>query len=97
MGKDTHVPFAIFLDCSQDTMLARMHKRRAESEKAGIEVRSDDNVEVFKKRYVTYHSESMPIVELFESKDQLLKIDANKETDVVLKQLYDSFEKTGIL
>ena len=97
MGDLAHVPFAIFLDCSEDTMLKRMHKRRRENEAAGEQVRSDDNVEVFKKRYVTYHEESMPVVDLFDSQGKLVKLNANLETEDVLKELYAKFKEIGML
>jgi len=39
------------------------------------EGRDDDNMEVIKKRFTTYVNETMPIVELYKGKGELIEID----------------------
>ena len=56
MGEKVETPFLIFLDCSEEVMLQRLLKRGETS------LRSDDNVESIKKRFVTYNQETRPVI-----------------------------------
>jgi UMP-CMP kinase len=48
MGGDVDLKFVLFLDCSEDTMIARITKRGEES---GENKRNDDNLDVLQKRF----------------------------------------------
>lgn len=59
MGDLVETPFILFLDADEETMISRILER---SKTSG---RNDDNIESLKKRFVTFASETMPIVELY--------------------------------
>ena len=48
MGDHVDMKFVLFLDCSEETMIARITKRGEES---GENKRNDDNLEVLQKRF----------------------------------------------
>jgi adenylate kinase family enzyme len=52
MSESTTMPFVIFLECSEETMIKRINKRASET--AGDQQRNDDNMEVLKKRFQTF-------------------------------------------
>ena len=77
MGDSVNVPFALFFDANEDTMIERILER------AKTSGRSDDNLESLKKRFATYNQESVPIVEFFEKKGQLKRVSALQTVDEV--------------
>ena len=70
IGDSVEVPFVVFFDANEDTMIERILER------AKTSGRSDDNMESLKKRFATFKAESVPIVEFFEKKGKVRKIDA---------------------
>jgi len=80
MGDSVNVPFALFFDANEDTMIERILER------AKTSGRSDDNLESLKKRFATYNQESVPIVEFFEKKGQLKRVSALQTVDEVYIQ-----------
>ena len=81
MGDSVNVPFALFMDANEDTMIQRIIER------ANTSGRLDDNVEQLKKRFAIYNDEEMPIVEIFEKKGQLRRINALQNVDEVYIQV----------
>lgn len=77
IGDAAEVPFVLFFDANEDTMIERILER------AKTSGRSDDNLESLKKRFATFKNESMPIVEFFEKKGKLRKVDALHSIDDV--------------
>jgi adenylate kinase len=63
--------------------------------------RSDDNAETLKKRLVTYHQQTTPVVNYYKQRGIWKGIDASQEPGVVWKQLLNIFDeknhKTSIL
>jgi len=49
--------------------------------------RDDDKEEVVKKRLEVYHSQTAPLIDFYEKKGKLVKIDASKSPDEVYKDL----------
>uniref|UniRef100_A0A7S3CPE2 Adenylate kinase n=1 Tax=Strombidium rassoulzadegani TaxID=1082188 RepID=A0A7S3CPE2_9SPIT len=94
MGECAYVPFAVFLDCSEETMIQRIHKRKNET--AEDEVRNDDNIEVLKKRFTLYKNETMPIINQFKERNELLVLDANQNRDQVTDDMVRELERIGI-
>ena len=66
LGEETDVKFVLFLDCAEETMIARITKR---GEEQGENKRNDDNLEVLQKRFKVFREQSMPIVDLYAGKD----------------------------
>ena len=55
-----------------------------------LKTRSDDNEETFIKRFDTYVNETYPLVEYYESKNNLVKIDV---TNMDINELFDEIKK----
>ena len=49
-------------------------------------------MEVLLKRFAVFREQSMPIVEIYERKDQVKKINANQEADKVYADVLKAFE-----
>ncbi|KAL7274344.1 adenylate kinase [Rhizina undulata] len=54
--------------------------------------RSDDNAETLKKRLLTYHKQTAPVVDYYKNKGIWKGVDASQEPGVVWKQLLQIFE-----
>lgn len=80
--EETVVPskFVLFFDCPEEEMQKRLLNRGKTSG------RSDDNEESIKKRFKTFVETSMPVVEYFRKKDQVVQIAATKTPDEVYKE-----------
>lgn len=86
MGDSVDVPFVLFFDANEDTMIERILER------AKTSGRSDDNLESLKKRFSTFNSESVPIVQFFEKKGKVRKIDALHSIDEVYAKVIEAFK-----
>ena len=58
-----------------------------------LKTRADDNEETARARFDTYYRETAPLVEFYESKGVLYKIDANGSIDEVWQRLLKVIEK----
>lgn len=87
MGDKTVVKFVLFFHCSQETCMNRCLQRGA----AGSG-RSDDNEESLKKRFQTYVSDTMPIIEYYDSLNLVKKIDASQSPEAVFDEVQKAFE-----
>ena len=58
-------------------------------DKCGVELktRADDNEEIARERFETYYKETAPLIEFYENKNVLYKIDANGTIDEVWERL----------
>ncbi len=54
--------------------------------------RSDDNEESLKKRFQTYVSDTMPIIEYYDSLNLVKKIDASQSPEAVFDEVQKAFE-----
>lgn len=89
IGDSVDVPFVLFFDANEDTMIERIMER---SKTSG---RSDDNMESLKKRFATFKAESVPIVEFFEKKGKIRKVDALHSIEEVNATVVKTF--TGFI
>ena len=55
--------------------------------------RTDDNRETFIKRMRTYRNDTQPVLDYYESKSKLVKIDSNKTIEEVYRQVKTAIEK----
>ncbi|KAJ4727334.1 UMP-CMP kinase [Melia azedarach] len=62
--------FVLFFDCSEEEMERRILNRN--------QGREDDNIETIRKRFKVFLESSLPVVQYYESKDKVRKIDAAK-------------------
>ena len=77
MSTKADVQFVLFLDCPEDTMTSRLLER------AKTSGRNDDNIDVIRKRFVTFREESMPIVNMYESEGKVRKVIADRDVEEV--------------
>mmetsp|Transcript_12429 Transcript_12429/g.23359 ORF Transcript_12429/g.23359 Transcript_12429/m.23359 type:complete len:256 (-) Transcript_12429:113-880(-) len=75
------VKFVLFLDCPEETMTGRLLERGKSSG------RNDDNLDVIRKRFVTFRGESMPIVERYEKMGKVRKVMADRAVEDVYKDV----------
>lgn len=78
--------FMLFLEVSEEEMEARLIKRGLSSG------RSDDNVETIAKRFRTFVKDSVPVVDAFEARDCLRRIDAAASEEEVFCRVCDAFK-----
>lgn len=89
MGDDVDMRFVLFLDCDDDQMIERINTRSAE---AGDNKRSDDNMEILKKRFGVFREQTMPIIQYYTEKDLVRTIDANGTQDEVWANVKTAFD-----
>ena len=92
---------AVLFEVSDDEVIRRITGRRIDPKTGkvyhiefnpppeNIEViqREDDKEEVIKKRLEVYHSQTAPLINYYEKKGKLVKIDASRNPDEVYKDL----------
>jgi len=71
----------LFFDCSQEVMEERMTER---SKTSG---RSDDNPETIKKRIQIFNEATRPVVDYYESKSLLTRINADRGVEDIFTDL----------
>lgn len=90
-GQDAELPRMLFFECPYDVLQKRILGR------AKFTGRSDDNVESVKLRFDTFKAETLPIVDLFKSKDKCVEIDTSQDRqavyDVVVSNLAEYTDK----
>lgn len=80
MDGKANIKFVLFFDCPEDTCIDRAMARGA----AGSG-RTDDNMDSLRLRFKTYYDSTMPIINHFEEKGLVKKIDATKGPEEVYK------------
>lgn len=80
------VPFILFMDADEDTMINRIMER---SKTSG---RNDDNIDSLRKRFETFRKETMPIVEMYGAVGKAKRINALRSIDEVYADVKAAFE-----
>ena len=83
-GRETELPKMLFFECPYDVLEKRILAR------AKYTGRSDDNIETVKIRFDTFKAETLPIVELFKSKNKCIEIDTSQDRQSVYAMVSDS-------
>lgn len=91
MSDKTKLLFVLFFECSRDLCTERCLGRGA----AGSG-RSDDNLESLKKRFNTYLNDTMPIIEHYDQKGLVRKINAEVAPEEVFEDVKKAFSGIGI-
>merc|ERR1719174_1207599 len=81
------VEFCLFFDVSEAVMTERLLERGKTSG------RSDDNTEAIKKRFVTFRSESLPIIEMYRASGSLVDVNAERSIDAVWEHVQVAFRE----
>ncbi|MDR2337940.1 MAG: adenylate kinase [Deltaproteobacteria bacterium] len=78
------LPLVVMFDISDENLLARLENRRNSDEH-----RADDAVEVQKNRLQIYREQTVPLIDYYKQKGQLVRVDANADVEVVQQRLVD--------
>lgn len=73
MSKKVNLLGVLFFDCNENVCISRCLNRGASG--SG---RSDDNEDSLKKRFVTYKSDTMPVIDHFKEKKLVYTLDSNR-------------------
>ncbi|XP_063940992.1 UMP-CMP kinase 3 isoform X4 [Daucus carota subsp. sativus] len=79
--------FVLFFDCSEEEMTRRLLSRN--------QGRTDDNIETIKKRFKVYMESSLPVIEYYNSKGKVRRIDATKPVEEVFDAVKACFAPSG--
>ncbi|KAF0902565.1 hypothetical protein E2562_018061 [Oryza meyeriana var. granulata] len=80
--------FVLFFDCSEEEMERRLLGRN--------QGRSDDNIETIRKRFKVFVESSFPVIEYYDSKGIVKKIDATKPVPEVFEDVKAIFHPYGL-
>ena len=76
-GKDAELPKMLYFECPYPVLEKRILGR------AKYTGRTDDNVESLKLRFDTFKQETLPTVELFQSKQKCIEVDTSQDRQTV--------------
>jgi adenylate kinase family enzyme len=76
----------VFLDCTQENAQLRIEKRYKEDLEAGRTPREDDKPEKLPKRFATFNSQTLPLVNELKTQKRLIIIDANGTVEEVSEE-----------
>ncbi|XP_065829208.1 adenylate kinase isoenzyme 5-like isoform X2 [Oscarella lobularis] len=85
----TECQLVLSYECSEEVMTKRLLERGKTSGRA------DDNEETIRKRFKTFRESTMPVLNLYEEKGQLKKIDADRSIDEVFHNTSSVLEEAG--
>ncbi|CAK9108396.1 Aflatoxin B1 aldehyde reductase member 2 (rAFAR2) (Succinic semialdehyde reductase) (SSA reductase) [Durusdinium trenchii] len=72
---------ALFFDCPDDVITARLLERGKSSGRA------DDNADTIKKRLATYHKDTKPIIQLFADRNELWTINTHRSVAAIFAEV----------
>lgn len=75
--------FVLFFDCSEEEMEKRLLNRN--------QGREDDNIDTIRKRFKVFVESSLPVVDYYNSKGKVKKIDAGKPVNEVFEDVKGIF------
>jgi len=87
MADKVELQFILFFDCPEEIMQERILKRGKSSG------RNDDNPETIKKRFNTHINETIPVVNSYDQRGKVVKIDANRSVEEVWEDVKGNFQK----
>ena len=82
MKNSVEIKAVFFFDGSHDIMMKRIHKRKNGRE-------DDKNDEIIKKRIEVFERETKPLINIFEKRGNLIRINCNNNFDMI----YDDVKK----
>lgn len=89
MEAKTELQFVLVFDCTEDVCVQRCLKRGEQG--SG---RTDDNLESLKKRFNTFFTDSLPIIEHYNGQNLVRKIDGGPNADTVFAKVKAVFNDT---
>ena len=89
MGDDVDMKFVLFLDCSEETMIARITAR---GEASGANKRNDDNMDTLRKRFAVFQEQTLPIVNFYQEQGKVKRISADGGVEDIWNAVKAAFE-----
>lgn len=83
----TDPALVLFFECPEDIMTRRLLGRN--------EGRTDDNEATIRKRFAVFHESTLPVVQHYEGKGVVARIDADRHPDTVYDEAKARFEGAG--
>ena len=80
------VEFVLNLECPEEVLVGRLLERGQTSG------RSDDNIDVIRKRFHTFQEECKPIVEMYERQNKVRKVASDQPVEQVYTKIVQFFE-----
>ena len=74
---------AVYLDLDDATVRRRVQSRAKIGEGSGFTKRADDNPEALQRRMAEYHEKTRPLLDLFEERNMLLRVNADQSIEAV--------------
>lgn len=75
----------IYLKCDENIMMERIMKRKQ------LTNRIDNDLDIIKKRIAGFYELTVPIIEEYEKKGQVITIDCNDTIDNIINKMQDEF------
>ncbi len=92
-GENLDIVFMFDIDF--ETAFDRLNNRVNETKEAGQKLRSDDNKETMKKRFIEYQEKTEPLKEFYKKENILITIDASLTKREVLDQVSNALKNKG--
>ena len=86
-GEQAELPTMLYFECPFEELEKRILGR------AKYTGRSDDNIEALKQRFETFKAETLPMVELFRSKNKCVEIDTSQSRQDVYAEVVNRLSK----
>lgn len=83
MEDKVNLQFVLFFECPDGVCIDRCLSRGTG--------RSDDNIESLKKRFNVFYSETMPIVDYYEQKHLVRRVNSEKPPELVFEEVQQAF------
>jgi adenylate kinase len=82
-GMKRKVDAVVVLDADEEELVKRVEKRAADARAKGEPVRSDDNIDTFKRRLAAYKKETAPVLPFYKRQRKLVRVGAMRAADEV--------------
>ena len=80
MHPDVIIPFIVALECGETCMTERLLQRGKTSG------RIDDNIEVIKKRFQTYHQDTQPVIDYYLKQSKVVLVNAEQSVEKTFQE-----------
>lgn len=91
LDEEFDVKMALFLDCCFETMESNVLER------AKTSGRSDDNLEIIRKRIKVFETQTRPIIEHLEREEKIVRLDAEKSPEHIFREVKGILRERKIL
>ncbi|WOI54487.1 adenylate kinase [Parvularcula sp. LCG005] len=85
--RNRKIDVVLALQVDENALVDRLNSRIQQTKDAGGEVRSDDNVETFRKRLEVYSTQTAPLIPYYRDQGLIADIDGMKPINVVSAQI----------